>query len=59
MRDMTDPGNLDRVDVGETNRPQEEKKTGFPGYVAAQLGVWTVVIIVALVFVVVIAIFAL
>jgi hypothetical protein len=56
---MTDPGNLDRVDVGETNRPQEEKKTGFPGYVAAQLGVWTVVIIVALVFVVVIAIFAL
>ena len=59
MRDMTDPRHVGPGDVGETNPPRQEKKTGFPGYIATQLGMWSVVILVAVVFVVVIAIFAL
>jgi hypothetical protein len=58
MQDITDRRHPGRRNVGETNPPEMEKKSGFPGYVAAQLGMWSVVILVALVFIVVIAIFA-
>jgi hypothetical protein len=58
MRDVTDPRNVGPDEVGETNPPEDERKSGFPGYVAAQLGMWAVVIVVAIMFLVAIAIFA-
>jgi hypothetical protein len=59
MRDMTDPGNIDRVDVGETNPRTRENKSGVGGYFANQLALWSVVILVAVVFVVAILVVAL
>jgi hypothetical protein len=59
MRDMSDPRDLDRADVGQTNRPGAENKGGVGGWLGIQLKVWTVVIAVALIFLIVILVYAL
>jgi hypothetical protein len=59
MQDTTDPRNIDRRDVGETNPRSAERKTGIGGWLGVGLGIWTVVILVAIVFIVAILIFAL
>jgi hypothetical protein len=58
MRDMSDPRDLDRADVGQTNRPAAENKSGVGGWLGIQLRVWTVVIAVALIFLIVILVYA-
>jgi hypothetical protein len=59
MQDTTDPRNIDRRDVGETNPPSAERKTGVGGWLGVGLGIWSVVILVAIVFIAAILIFAL
>lgn len=59
MQDTTGPRNIDRRDVGETNPPYAERKSGVGGWLGVGLGIWSVVILVAIVFVVAILIIAL
>jgi hypothetical protein len=59
MPDMTDPRNLDRADVGQTNRLAAKNNGGVGGWLGIQFRVWSVVIAVAVVFLIVILIYAL
>ena len=59
MEDTTDPRNIDPRDVGETNPRSAERTSGVGGWLGVGLGVWTVVVLVAVVFIVAILIFAL
>jgi hypothetical protein len=52
MRDMTDPRNIDRTDVGQTNPPSAERKSGVGGFLGVGLRIWSVVILVAIAFLV-------
>src|SRR5262245_53832821 len=58
MRDMTDPGIIDRADVGQTNGRSTERKSGVGGWLGFGIGLWSVVILVAIVFAVAIIVFA-
>jgi hypothetical protein len=58
MRDITDSPNIDRRDVGETNSPAAERTSGVGGWLGVGLGIWTVVILVAIAFIAAILVFA-
>ena len=58
MQDTTDLRNIDRRDVGETNPRSAERKSGVGGWLGVGLGIWSVVILVAVVFIVAIIVFA-
>jgi hypothetical protein len=58
MRDMTDPRNIDRYDVGQTNSRSAERKSGVGDWLGVGLGIWSVVILVAIVFIAAIIYFA-
>src|SRR4051794_24921069 len=51
MRDMTDRGNLDPADVGQTNNRSAERKSGVGGWLGFGIEMWAVVILVAVVFI--------
>jgi hypothetical protein len=60
MRDATDPGNMDMVDrVGADRGPNEGRDDGVRKWFGVGLGIWTMVIIIAIVFAVAIIVFAL
>jgi hypothetical protein len=58
MQGTTDPRNIDRRDVGQTNPRSAERKSGIGGWLGVGLGIWSVVILVAVVFIVAIIVFA-
>lgn len=58
MRDTTDPRNIDRVDVGQANSRSAERTSGVGGWLGFGIGLWSVVILVAVVFVVAILLYA-
>jgi hypothetical protein len=59
MRDTTDPGNMDMVDrVGADRRPDEGRDDGVVRWFGLGLGIWAMVILVAIVFAVAIIVFA-
>lgn len=60
MGDTTDPGKMDMIDrVGADRSPNEGKDDKVRKWVGFGLGIWTVVILVAIVFVAAILIVAL
>ena len=50
MRDMTDPSNIDRADVGQTNPRSAERQSGVGGFLGVGIRIWFMIILVALVF---------
>ncbi|HEY8448451.1 MAG TPA: hypothetical protein VIL01_15225 [Thermomicrobiales bacterium] len=57
--EVKNPEEITRADVGETNPPQQENRTGVGGYLGLQARMWALVIALAAVFVVIILAFAL
>lgn len=54
-----DQNDITPADVGQTNPPEQENRSGFLGYLGLQIGMWALVVALAIVFVVVILAFAL
>jgi hypothetical protein len=60
MSDTTDPGKMDMVDrVGADRGPNEGRDDGVARWFGLGLGIWAMVIVVAIVFIVAILVFAL
>ncbi len=59
MQDTTDPRDIDRRDVGQTNPRSAERKSGVGGWLGVGIGMWFMVVVIGLVFVAAILVFAL